>query len=128
MTDKFNKRKKNFLALLLSLLMVSSTAVSFVACNQETDDETNDDTTTSTVETDTARINNGSFEFVDTEDKTTLIYTSPTGWSKDTSGVLSMKHISSSKRQRMYLENVLWRRLFRTIFLWSDIFAMAQNI
>ena len=124
MTDKFNKRKKNFLALLLSLLMVSSTAVSFVACNQETDDETNDDTTTSTVETDTARINNGSFEFVDTEDKTTLIYTSPTGWSKDTSGASAAS--SSAKSGIVNVEEKAWKNFTQSALVGVDAPETAE--
>ncbi len=124
MTDKFNKRKKNFLALLLSLLMVSSTAVSFVACNQETDDETNDDTTTSTVETDTARINNGSFEFVDTEDKTTLIYTSPTGWSKDTSGTSAAS--SSAKSGIVNVEENAWKNFTQSALVGVDAPETAE--
>ena len=107
MTDKFNKRKK-FLALLLSFLMVSSTSLAFVACDDDTDD-TDDDTTTSTVETDTARINNGSFEFVDTEDETTLLYTSPTGWSKDTSGTSSSS--STAKSGIVNVEEKAWKNL-----------------
>ena len=77
MATNYSKRKKNLLALFLSLMMASS-AVGLAACNEEKEESSSPDT--STTQTDDARIKNGSFEFT-SDDKTELIVTSPTGWS-----------------------------------------------
>lgn len=80
MATNYNKRKKNLLALFLSLMM-ATTAAGLAACNEETTDSSSSPSTDSTTtETDSSRINNGSFEFTQ-EKATNLIVTSATGWS-----------------------------------------------
>ena len=80
-------RKRKLLALFLSLMMASSTVASLAACSDNTtDDTTDDDTTTEATETDDSRINNGSFEYIDRENGTKLIITSPTGWGSPSTG------------------------------------------
>ena len=79
----FNKRKNKLLALLMALMMTSSFAA-LAACDTTSDDDSEDDTSSSTpTQTDTSRINNGSFEFVDWSNGTNLLITSPTGWTQD---------------------------------------------
>ncbi len=80
MATNYNKRKKNLLALFLSLMM-ATTAVGFAACDEETTNSgSSSSTDTTTTETDSSHINNGSFEFT-AEKATNLIATSATGWS-----------------------------------------------
>ncbi len=79
MATNYNKRKKNLLALFLSLMMATS-AIGFAACSEDTDDSSSSSTGTTTTETDSSKINNGSFEFT-AEKETNLIATSVTGWS-----------------------------------------------
>ncbi|MBQ8320106.1 MAG: hypothetical protein IJX81_04430 [Clostridia bacterium] len=81
MATNFNKRKKNLLALFLSFMMVSSTAVGLTSCTEETDgSSSSSSSSTSTTETDSSHITNGSFEYTDIETKKPVV-TSPTGWS-----------------------------------------------
>ena len=81
MATNYNKRKKNLLALFLSLMM-ATTAAGFAACSEDTtgSDDSSSSSTNTTTETDASRINNGSFEFT-AEKETNLIATSVTGWS-----------------------------------------------
>lgn len=79
MATNYNKRKKNLLALFLSLMM-ATTAAGFAACSEDTDDSDSSSSETTTTETDSSLINNGSFEFT-AEKETNLISTSATGWS-----------------------------------------------
>ena len=80
MATNYNKRKKNLLALFLSLMM-ATTAVGLAACDEETTNSSSSSPTdTTTTETDSSHINNGSFEFT-AEKATNLIATSATGWS-----------------------------------------------
>lgn len=81
MATNYNKRKKNLLALFLSLMM-ATTAAGFAACNEDTDDTDNSSSSSgsTTTETDSARITNGSFEFTSAKE-TDLIVTSGASWS-----------------------------------------------
>ncbi len=87
MAEKFkNSKNRKLLALFLSVMMLSSTAAALASCNgDDTDSSSSDSSSESTVvPTDEAKINNGSFEFYDAENKTTPIITSVTGWSRST--------------------------------------------
>ncbi len=81
MAIRFNKRKNKLLALLMAMMMTSSFAA-LAACDTTDDDPSDDSTTTTPTQTDSSRINNGSFEFVDWNNGKNLLITSPTGWTK----------------------------------------------
>ena len=96
MTESFkNSKHKKFLALCLSLMMVSSAAMGLASCGSEnTSSSSSDSSTTETVEKDTAVITNGSFEF-NTDSKTKPIITSASGWSRSTNSTTSGSASSS---------------------------------
>ena len=86
MAIRFKNRKNKLLAMFLALMM-SSSIVAMAACDNSDDSSSSDSSSSgsgSTVETDTSRINNGSFEYVNWDDSKNLIVTSPTGWSRST--------------------------------------------
>ena len=90
----FNKRKNKLLAILMAMMMASSFAA-LAACDTTDDDSSSDDTTTTPTQTDTSRINNGSFEFVDWNNGKNLLITSPTGWTKSAYSAPSGTAVSS---------------------------------
>lgn len=97
MAIRFKNRKNKLLAIFLAMMMSSSIAA-MAACNKSTADSSTEDTPStdgSTVETDTSRINNGSFEFVDWNNNKTLIATAPTGWSRSVNSASSGTAVSS---------------------------------
>ncbi len=114
MAISLNNRKNKFLALFLALMMASSTAA-LAACKDEPEDSsTGDDTTTETpvIETDTSRINNGSFEFVNWNDGKNLIITSPTGWSRSTNSASSGTAVSSKSASGIInTDETAWKNL-----------------
>ena len=114
MAISLNNRKNKLLALFLALMMASSTAA-LAACKDEPEDSTSsDDTTTNTpvVETDSSRINNGSFEFVNWNDGKNLIITSPTGWSRSTNSASSGTAVSSKSASGIInTDETAWKNL-----------------
>ncbi len=96
MAIRFKNRKNKILALLMAMMMTSSFAA-LAACKDEPSDSTpNDSTSGSTAtQTDSSRIKNGSFEFVNWNDGKNLIVTSPTGWSRSTNSSSSGTAVSS---------------------------------
>ncbi len=81
MRTKHNFRKKNFLALCLSVLMLGSTAIGLAACTtDETNPSTENEVTESTKKT-VGLVDNANFETASFND-TTPIITSPSGWTK----------------------------------------------
>ena len=90
------KNKNKLLALFMAMMMSSSVAA-LAACNDDDDTSSSDNSSTdsSVVETDSSRINNGSFEFVNWNDGKNLIVTSPTGWSRSTNSATSGTAVSS---------------------------------
>ena len=96
MAIRFKNRKNKLLALFMAMMMASGTAA-MAACNDGDDSSSSDDTTTDStvVETDTSRINNGSFEFVNWNNGKNLIVNSPTGWSRSTNSASSGTAVSS---------------------------------
>ena len=90
------KNKNKLLALFMAMMMSSSVAA-LAACKDGDDSSSSDNSSTdsSVVETDSSRINNGSFEFVNWNDGKNLIVTSPTGWSRSTNSATSGTAVSS---------------------------------
>lgn len=79
----FNKIKSKFVLLLALILVFTFSAFLFTACADEEDDTTETETTYTKQETDTADINNGSFEFglADVDLSDFPLTSSITGWS-----------------------------------------------
>ncbi len=90
------KNKNKLLALFMAMMMSSSVA-GLAACNDGDDSSSSDNSSndSTVVETDTSRINNGSFEFVNWNNGKNLIVTSPTGWSRSTNSATSGTAVSS---------------------------------
>ncbi len=90
------KNKNKLLALFMAMMMSSSVA-GLAACKDDDDSSSSDSSSTdsSVVETDSSRINNGSFEFVNWNNGKNLIVTSPTGWSRSTNSATSGTAVSS---------------------------------
>ena len=80
MRTKHNFRKKNFLALCLSVLMLGSTAIGLAACTEDETSSTDDKVTESTKKT-VGLVDNADFETATFND-TTPIITSPSGWTR----------------------------------------------
>ena len=110
MAIRFNKRKNKFLALLMAMMMTSSFAA-LAACNDGLDNETEDDTPSTTpTQTDTSRIKNGSFEFVDWSDGSNLLITSPTGWTRSPYSATSGSAVSSKAASGILnTEDAAWK-------------------
>ena len=83
MTNNSKQRKKQLLALFLSAMMTTSFTVALASCkDDDTTKKPEEETTDTTVEKDTARLTNGSFEYFDDNDGKKLIITSPGSWSR----------------------------------------------
>ena len=117
MATSLKNRKNKLLALLMALMMTSSFAA-LAACgdDEDTDSTTDDSTSESTVtETDTARINNGSFEFVDWNNGKNLIITSPTSWSRSTNSASSGTAVSSKSASGIInTADEAWKKLTKS--------------
>ena len=94
MAIRFNKRKNRILAILMAMMMTSSFAA-LAACDDGSSDSSSDDNTSTSTQTDSSRIQNGSFEFVDWNNGKNLLITSPTGWSRSTGSATSGTAVSS---------------------------------
>ena len=96
MAIHFKNRKNKLLALFMAMMMSSSVAA-MAACNDDDDSSSSDSSSSesTTVDTDSSRINNGSFEFVDWNNNKNLIITSPTGWSRSANSATSGTAVSS---------------------------------
>ncbi len=96
MAKNFNDSKyKKLLALCLSVFTVTSAFATLSACNttsSDDDDTTNEEVTTT--EKDDSVITNGSFEY-NSKGDTTLIVTSPSGWTRSTNSATSGSASSS---------------------------------
>ena len=103
MKKSYNKSKKNFLALLLSVLMVTSCAATLASCGDSASTESSssssstEDTSTSVV--DNGLIKNASFKTADTKKGLNPIVTSVTGWSRSVYSSTSGSSASSSTTQ-----------------------------
>ncbi len=83
MKKSYNNSKKNFLALLLSVLMVTSCATAFSACGDDAADSSSSSVVdNSTSVNDTGLIKNANFKTADTNDGLSPIVTTVTGWSR----------------------------------------------
>ncbi len=111
-------RKKKFLALFLSVLMVSSTAAGFAACDDTaSSDSSNDSNVTESVQADKRLIKNGDFEtfsssVFDDEDNSNVIGTSASNWTRSVNSATSGSALSSKSASGIIdvtLEN--WKEL-----------------
>ena len=87
-------KHKKFLALLLSLMMVSTAGAAFASCGSDGSSSSSSGSETEVTETDESVIKNGSFEY-NSNDDTTLIITSASGWSRSTNSATSGSASSS---------------------------------
>ena len=107
------KNKNKLLALFMAMMMSSSVAA-LAACKDGDDSSSPDNSSTdsSVVETDSSRINNGSFEFVNWNDGKNLIVTSPTGWSRSTNSATSGTAVSSKSASGIInTDDKAWKNL-----------------
>lgn len=84
-------RKSKFLALLLSVMMVSSLGAAFASCKDETDsssDSSSSSSSSTSDKTDTGLLKNANFDFTTVNSKN-AIGTSVTGWSRSLNSVAS---------------------------------------
>ncbi len=95
MKDSIKNRKKNFLALCLSVMMLSSVAA-FAACGSNGSDSSSTDSSSSSASTsaekDTGLIKNANFK---TYDEDNLLNTSVTGWTRSTNSSSSGTALTS---------------------------------
>ncbi len=85
MKKSYSKSKKNFLALLLSVLMVTSCATAFASCGDSTATDSSSSSVeedTSTSVNDTGLIKNANFKTANTNKGLSPIVTTVTGWSR----------------------------------------------
>ena len=100
MSTNNKHRKKNLLALFLSVLMVSSTAAAISACSKDStasssSTESESSTEESTTVNDDYIIKNAGFETFDTKDGLNAIGTTVTGWTRSTNSASSGSALSS---------------------------------
>ena len=99
MSTNNKHRKKNLLALFLSVLMVSSTAAAVSACSKNSATSSSTESESSTEESTTVKddyiIKNAGFETFDTKDGLNAIGTTVTGWSRSTNSASSGSALTS---------------------------------
>ena len=117
MKKSYNKSKKNFLALLLSVFMVTScAAVASCGSSSTTDTSSSTEEDTSTSVNDTGLIKNANFKTADTKKGLNPLVTSVTGWgtaSTDSAGGYSAPS-SQSKSGILDTSKDAWDKLIRT--------------
>lgn len=123
MKKSYSKSKKNFLALLLSVLMVTSCAAAFSACGN--DANTDDSSSSSTESTDTSvndngLIKNANFKTANTNDGLNPIVTSVTGWSRSVNSGSSGSSASSSTAQSGILNT--------SAEAWENLTRLEKNV
>lgn len=89
--------KKKFLALLLSVMMVSTGAAAFASCTKDSDTDSSSSSSSTETSTpkDTGLITNAGFETFNTNDGLNLIGTSTTGWTRSVNSATSGSAVSS---------------------------------
>ena len=97
MKKKTNSRKKNLLALFMSLMMVTSTMTAFASCKDDdsSSSSSSDETTEETVTSDDGLIKNADFETFNDNDGLNPIVTSVTGWTRSVNSATSGTALSS---------------------------------
>ncbi len=93
-----SRRKNKFLALCLSVLMLTSTAAAFASCAKDTtssDSSSSSSDSTETTPKDTYIVTNAGFETFDDKDGENLIGTSVTGWTRSVNSETSGSALSS---------------------------------
>lgn len=118
MKNSYSKSKKNFLALLLSVLMVTScAAVSACGKSNNTTDSSSSSTEedTSTSVNDTGLVKNANFKTADTKDGLNPIITSVTGWSRSVDSEAGYTaHTSQSQSGILDTSETAWKDLIRS--------------
>ena len=117
MKKSYNKSKKNLLALLLSVFMVTScAAVASCGSSSATDTSSSTEEDNSTSVNDTGLIKNANFKTADTKDGLNPLVTSVTGWgsaSTDSAGGYSAPS-SQSKSGILDTSKDAWNKLIRS--------------
>ena len=127
MKDSIKNRKKNFLALCLSVMMLSSVAA-FAAC---TDDNTSDSSSSSSSsatsqEKDEKLIKNSDFE---TYDETNALNTTVTGWTRSTGSDTSGSAAASQSASGVIdLSEEGWKKLNGTSDEWARLSANGATV
>ena len=88
-------KKKNLLALFLSLMMATSTMAAFASCKDNDDSSSSDDTTTEETTNDDGLVLNADFETFSNKKGLTPIVTSVTGWTRSVNTATSGTALSS---------------------------------
>lgn len=123
MKKSYSKSKKNFLALLLSVLMVTSCAAAFSSCS---DDTNADDSSSSSAEStdtsvnDNGLIKNANFKTANTNDGLNPIVTSVTGWSRSVNSGASGNSASSSTAQSGIIDT--------SAEAWENLTRLEKNV
>lgn len=123
MKKSYSKSKKNFLALLLSVLMVTSCAAAFSSCGESTVDSSSSSSEaedTSTSVNDTGLIKNANFKTADTNKGLNPIVTSVTGWSRSLNSSTSGSSASSSSAQSGIINT--------EAKAWEDLTRLEKNV
>ena len=95
MKTSINNRKKQFLALCLSVMMMSS-FTALAACKDSSTDSTSSSSSSETnTEKDESKVLNGGFETFNTNDGKNVIGTSATGWTRSVNSTTSGSALSS---------------------------------
>ena len=98
MKKKFNARKKNLLAIFMSLMMATSTVAAFASCKDDSSSSSssssNEETTTEDA-LDEGLIKNADFETFDDKDGLNPIVTNVTGWTRSLNSATSGSALSS---------------------------------
>ena len=123
MKKSYSKSKKNFLALLLSVLMVTSCAATLASCGDSSSTESSsssstEDTSTSVV--DNGLIKNANFKTADTKNGLNPIVTSVTGWSRSVHSSTSGSSASSSTTQSGILDT--------SKDAWENLTKLEKNV
>ena len=123
MKKTYSKSKKNFLALLLSVLMVTSCAAAFSSCGDSSSAESSSSSSTednSTSVNDTGLIKNANFKTADTNKGLNPIVTSPTGWSRKLNSTSSNESASGSTSQSGIINT--------EAKAWDDLTRLEKNV
>lgn len=94
MKTSINNRKKQFLALCLSVMMMSS-FTALAACKDSSTDSSSSSSTETSTEKDESLVLNGGFETFNTNDGKNVIGTSATGWTRSVNSTASGSALSS---------------------------------
>lgn len=124
MKKSYSKSKKNFLALLLSVLMVTSCAAAFSSCGDKAPADDSSSSSSSednnTSVNDTGLIKNANFKTADTKDGLNPIVTSVTGWTRSVNSGSSGSSASGSSAQSGILDT--------SAEAWENLTRLEKNV